>query len=336
MTGKRFFILLFIVIVAGVSCRRIEQKENSPNDSLTIEKLTAKIRENPKNAKYFFQRSKLYFSKKQTEDAIKDIEIAIKLDSMQPEFYTTVAEYYLSTGKSGSSKNYLEKCIRLFPDSAEAFIKLADIYLYVKDYQKSMEYLLKAQEKNRNIAEIYFTKAMIYKEMDDTTRAIDNLLTSVEKNPDYYEGYIELGHMYLLRNDSLAVGFLKNAIRILPHSSEAYYFIGIYYQQNGQFQKAIDYFNSIVSRVDNTYPYAYYNIGYINLVYYKNYNAAIEYFTKAIENKTNYYQAYYNRGYAYELSGQFDMASANYRQSLDLLPNYELAVSGLNRLDKKR
>jgi len=336
MIKNLYLIILIIALAGAMSCHRTARETASQKDSLNIEKLSSMIRNDPKNAENFFRRGKLYYEMRQSADAVKDLEIAIKLDSLVPEYYLTLSEYFLSMGKSGSTKQYLEKCVRLFPENTEALIKLADIYLYIKDYKTSMDYLIIAQEIDKQIAQIYFTKAMIYKETGDTSRAIDNLLTSVEKQPDYYDAYIELGHLNLLRNDSIAVEFLKNAIRIMPQSAEAYYFTGIYYQQNSQFRKAIEYFDQIINEIDKSYPYAYYNIGYINLVYFKQYDTAIDYFSKAIENKTNYYQAFCNRGYAYEMLKQYDMASANYKQSLELLPNYDLAIAGLNRLDNKR
>ncbi|MCX6256722.1 MAG: tetratricopeptide repeat protein [Bacteroidia bacterium] len=334
---KYIFIICIPVMVAGLfSCNHSAEKKAPVKDSLTIEKLTAQIRTNPKNAELFFQRSKLYHSKKQITDAVNDAEIAVKLDSLKPDYYLAISDYYLEQGKSGSSKSSLEKCIRLIPGTIAAYVKLADIYFYVKDYQKSMDYLLKAQQINKANPEVYFTKALIYKEMGDTARAIDNLRTSIENKSDYYDAYIELGHLCLLKNDSLAVAYLENAINILSGSTEARYYIGLYYQQNGKYDKAFSYFNTIITTVDKTYPYAYYNLGYISMEVRHDYNAAIDYFTRAIENKTNYYQAVYNRGLAYEMLKDYDQAAINYKQALNLLPNYNLAVAGLNRLDKKR
>jgi tetratricopeptide (TPR) repeat protein len=56
-------------------------------------------------------------------------------------------------------------------------------------------------------------------------------------------------------------------------------------------------------------------------------------------NQNIYYYAleyYYNRGFSYELMGKFKMAELDYRKALEILPNYDLAVQGLNEVIAKQ
>ena len=61
---------------------------------------------------------------------------------------------------------------------------------------------------------------------------------------------------------------------------------------------------------------------------------AIESFSKCIELKSNYFQAYHNRGFAYEQKKNYVLARQDYQKALQILPNYQLSVDALNRLDK--
>jgi len=91
------------------------------------------------------------------------------------------------------------------------------------------------------------------------------------------------------------------------------------------------YFDII--KKDPNYKFAYYNLGYIHLVYLEVYTESVKYFTKAIAIDPNYVEAYYNRGYAYELRGDITNARMDYEMALQLRTNYPLAIEGLNRLD---
>jgi tetratricopeptide (TPR) repeat protein len=62
------------------------------------------------------------------------------------------------------------------------------------------------------------------------------------------------------------------------------------------------------------------------------YDQAIADYTKAIELKPDYAQAYTNRGLENEKLGQRDKAIADYHQALSLAPDTKLAQEGLTRL----
>ena len=109
----------------------------------------------------------------------------------------------------------------------------------------------------------------------------------------------------------------------------------MYWQDNNKPDKAIEEYQLLLLNADPTYYVAYFNIGYIYLNMIKDYQKAIENFNTTIEMKNNYYQAFYNRGYAFEMLGDYESARQNYSDALNILPNYSLAVAGLNRLDKK-
>jgi len=141
--------------------------------------------------------------------------------------------------------------------------------------------------------------------------------------------------LYSIKRDPLAVSYLKNAIHIRPQSREALYLLGLYYQETSQYEKAIHIYMEL-SQTDTVFREAPYNIGYIYLVYLKDFKKAIPFFTESLKKDPGYYQAYFNRGYAYELCGDYKNAMEDYQRSLKIKVNYDKAVEGLNRIDKKK
>lgn len=337
----RSFFILLIVSFAVFGCKPGAGKKSDKNnqdivsDSSSIEFLSQQINEGDKSPELFAKRAQLYLLQNMPDMAIKDMEIALAIDSLNTDYYLTLAEYQMRMGKSGKAKGNLEKCVKIDPENLDATIKLAEIYLYVQQYKESMDWVLKAQKLNANKAHVYFVKSLIYKETGDTIRAIDNLFTVIEKDPESYEGYMLLGSLHASKKDSLALPFFRNALNLKPNSIEAYYNMAMFYQDNNQPDKALKTYNDLLENADPNYLFAFYNIGYIYLHEKNDYDQAIENFTKSIELKSNYFQAYHNRGFAYEQKGEYALARQDYQKALDILPNYELSIAGLNRLDVK-
>ena len=61
---------------------------------------------------------------------------------------------------------------------------------------------------------------------------------------------------------------------------------------------------------------------------------ALEYFTRAINANPKYAEAYFARGACYQELNDKANASADYQMCLQLKPNYEPAVEGLNSIGK--
>ena len=89
-----------------------------------------------------------------------------------------------------------------------------------------------------------------------------------------------------------------------------------------------------INKLDPNNKLAFFNIGYVNLVYLNKYSEGVTYFTKAINLDANYTDAWYNRGYCYELLKDKTKASSDYQQVLKLKVNDPKAIEGMNRLDK--
>ncbi len=338
------FSLIFSLLFVLFSCSNTDkqnisdkQSKNSginKTDTLTIETISKEIRKNPENDELFYKRSKLYVKKNDIKNAINDMKIALKLDSLKPSYYIQMSGYQLLKGNSDDSKSTLERCIKIFPKNTNALLKLSNIYFYVKNYKQAFKYLNKVQQIDKHIAQTYFIKSLIYKEVKDTSNAIKNLQIAVDNQPDYYEAYMLLGLLYAEKHDSIAVDYYKNAIKIVPKSIEAHYNTAFFYQENNKYKKAINEYNYILNNIDSTQQNVYYNIGYVYLIYLNEYNKAISYFSKAIKYNNKYYQAYYNKGYCYELLKQYNKAREQYKTSLNIYPNYNLSIKALNRLDK--
>ncbi|MFH0760698.1 MAG: tetratricopeptide repeat protein [Bacteroidota bacterium] len=336
-------VLLFSGLLAPLLITGCGNKKNSPKeepsqsvsavDSTSLSVLDGLIRENPKNPELFVKRSIIQASKKNYSQALNDITIALSLDSLKPAYYISQAEYFIFSGEPNSAKKGLNACLEKFPGNTDVMLKLAEIHLYMKEYGLSKLILNDVQAINDDLSQTYFLQGLIALENGDSTGAARNFQVSVEKSPEFYAGYIQAGRIYSARHDNLAIQYLKSAIDLEPDSYEAHYLLGMHYQNNGYYTEANQEYELISSRIDSTQPYPYYNRGYIEMVYFRNYPKAVEWFTKAIEKKPDYAEAWYNRGFSNELDGKLSKARDDYNKAMEILPNFPMAIKGLNRID---
>ncbi len=336
----RLFALLLVLFL--VSCHGKDGGKkpestvvaaDSTSADKKIDELTIKLKANPKNADLYHERAMLYLSLKNLNASLADMNQAMMMDSFKAPYYLTIADIYFSLNKTRFSKEALEKCIKLDPKNVQGYLKLAELYLFVQDYKKTIEYIDAALKIDINNPRAYFMKGMTFKEMKDTAKTISSFRTAIEQNPKYYEAYMELGLVFSSLKDDLALQYLTSAISLRANSIEAYYARGLYLQERGDLEKAVqDY--AIILQLDPKYKNAHYNLGYINYVYLKNNEKAIRHFTDAIDCDAKYAEAYYMRGLSYEGSGNNKFASLDYKKALSLNPEYELASKGLQRVGK--
>jgi tetratricopeptide (TPR) repeat protein len=333
------FLCLVLLAITLVSCGpgNTGEKFDTPQDSVQarLDDLNKKIEASPDNADLLHDRARFYMSKTDFDKALKDIHAAISINDKKSAYFVTLSDIYLFTGRPDNCKESLVKAIGINPKDPDARLKLAKLYLIMKDYPNCFSEVKTLLDMDPLNASAYFTRAIALLEKGDTIRAVTDLKKAVENNQEYYEAYVQLGELYAVKKDGLAELYLKNALNIRPQSREALYMLGLFYQETGHYEQAISvYLNQL--KIDSAFREAPYNIGYINLVYEKDYNKAIQYFSEALKRDPGYFKALYNRGYAYELSGQYAKAREDYQKTLKIEVNYEKAVEGLNRLDRMR
>lgn len=331
-----FSILVFVAFLA--SCTGDKKKTETKSSETTsvktpeeLKQLNSQLLANPDNADLYNQRANYYFNAKDFAASMADISKAIKLDSSKADYYFTLSNVYFVINQTGKSKAALEKCIKLDDKNTDAMMKLAELYLYVKKYEKSMEYINMALRINKNNAKGYFMKGMNYKELHDTARAISSMQTAVEQDQQYYNAYIQLGLLCAAKHNSLAAQYYKDALKIQPRSTEALYDLGKYFQDEGDWNNALDTYNSLL-KIDATYKYAHYNMGVIYFMGIKDNAKAIDQYSQAINIDAKYVEAYYARGVCYKAMNNLIKAVNDFNSCNAINPDFIPATLALKEM----
>jgi tetratricopeptide (TPR) repeat protein len=332
-----FIIGLLNILIACSSPKKTDEKHNtveaSGSEISVLDSLNRLIADDSLNAEAYFERSRYYLMASDPNQALSDINKAIQIDDEDADYFVALADIYLATNRIPNCLEALLKAMDIDPANNDALLKLSEVYLILKDYENSFRYSGMALDQERINPVAYFIRGYAYMETGDTALAVKNFQAAADQKQDYYEAFMQLGVLYSIAKEPIAIGYFQTATRIAPNRPEAYYMMGMAYQEQESIPQAIETYNKLLA-IAPDYKEGIYNLGYINLVYTGDYATAINYFTSAISLDAKYTDAYFNRGYCYELSGDYDNARKDYQKALELVPNYERSIEGLNRLDR--
>ena len=333
ISGIRKIVIISLLLALLFACSNNSNKKTvvGSQQAVSIEKLTDQIKADPKNGDLYNERAKAYLGQKQSDLALADINKALQIDPDKSKYYCTLSDCYFASGSVTKCSQALEKALKLDSKNTEALLKVAELNYFFKKYDLTFEYIKKTLDVDKFNPKAYFLRSMAFREKGDTAKAVADLQTTTEQDPKNTEAYIELGVLFSLKKSKLALAYFDNALKIEPKNITALYGKGMFYQETADFNNAIETYTTII-QIDPNYKFAYFNLGYIHLVYLKVYDVAIDYFTKAIKADPAYAEAYYNRGYSFELRGDMINAKTDYKKALELKTNYQKAIEGLNRV----
>ncbi len=266
-------------------------------------------------------------------EALGYVNKALTLEPANPEFFVTLSDIYLGMNNPEKAKDALNKASDLAPLDAVPNFKKGYLHLVLKDYTLAREYFKKAIGLQPVYPQSYFHLGITYLETGDTARAIQDLQTAAQQDEAYLDALILLGSLFEQRDPGVAAAYYRNAIRIDSANIQLRYNLGMLLQQTGNDSLAMDQYLRILA-IDSSYFPASYNLGYLCLVNRGDYARAIRYFDHSLRMNPSYVDALYNRGLCFEILGDKERARSDYREALRILPNFERAVEGMNRLDE--
>ena len=328
------FIYFIIIPILFLSSCGTDSNKNLDTSKMSISEISTILKTDTNNAQLYQVRAEKYYKLNQIDSALVDYKKAIKLEDNHLDWLLKTSDIYLFKGQSEKARQTLDEALKLEPNNTDVLLKMGMLYLLIEDHAKSFEYINNAISVDPNMEKAYFYKSMNYIEVGDTTRAISELQKAIEKKPNYIEAYIQIGLFYDALGDTIARSYYQNAIKIDSTNAFAQYDLGLHYQHQKEFNKAIRQYLYLIDNIDSTFSTAIHNIGYIYLIYSDDFDTAISYFDRAIALDYNYTEAYSNKGYALELKGMYKEAFIEYQTALKITPDHIEAQKGLDRISK--
>ncbi len=329
-------LIAWLVASLAFACQPNESKEVATTRTgyPDIDNINQKLLDNPNDPTLYAARAALYYDYDGFDNAIKDLQKALSIDSTNVEYLHLLADVYLDYFKSRLALETMEKAAMLHPENILTLLKLSEFQLILTQHDAAMRTVDQILKKDPQNAEAYFMMGMTFKEKKDTARAINSFQQAVNFDSNLSDGWLQLGQLFAAMNKPIAKLYFENAVRVNPENVENQHALAFYLANTANdLEAALEVYKKI-NTIDPQYEEAYYNAGLIYLDL-NDIDKAFEQFDLALKVSPTHIRSYFYRGVASEMKGNLATAKADYEQALRMAPDYEAARERLAQLPKK-
>lgn len=330
------------ILILSSCSENLSKKDNNVNSAVdnvaSVEKsdvdvISEAISSDSLNADLYVQRARLNLTNEKISNAIRDINSALSLDKKNIEALLVLADIYYALGDEDNILLTLNKASEYAPLDARPIIKLSELSFLQGNFRMAGAYVDKALDMDRYNPKAYYMRGMIAMSANDTVEAMKNFMTSRMQQSDFVDPLIQIAHIYMAKNDTLAKSFFKEAMLVAPDNYYLVYDYAMYLQENGFPEEALSYYDSLLEIMPNNTDFNF-NKGYVYLVYLGENERALECFNKVLQIDPNSVNALFNKGRTYEQMGDYINAKSIYLQILRNNPDYQLAIDAVNRISE--
>lgn len=315
------------------SCDSDKKKPANESGDSALDALSKAIENAPQKPDLYHQRAIYLYKKKGYEEAMLDMQKAITLDSLKPQYYHTLSDIQLDYYKSRQALTTMEVAAHLFPKRVATLLKLSETQFILKQYDASVQTINDILAFEPQNAEAYFMLGMNFREEGGNKRAIAAFQTAVENDPDLMDGWLIIAEIYAEEGDFKAVQYYDNAIRVNPQSVEALHGKAFFLQNNDRIPEALDIYEQI-TLLDPNYEPIYLNRG-ILFIEIDSLDRAREEFDILINIKPQNHLGHYYRGIVNQMLNRLDQAKIDFENAVNLAPDFDRAQEALTDLKQK-
>lgn len=340
MMKKICIILLGILALSSCSENTSRQNKTSGDSSEKVVPVNSgtdnildleAIQFDSLNADSYVQRARVNLANERVSQAIRDINSALSLDKKNIDALLVLADIYYALGDEDNILLTLNKASEYAPLDSRPIVKLSELSFLQGNFRMASAYVDKALELDKYNPKAYYMRGMIAMSANDTVNALKNFMTSRMQQSDFVDPLIQIAHIYMAKNDTLAKVFFEEAINVAPDNYYLVYDYAMYLQENGFPEEALSRYDSLIEIMPDNADFVY-NKGYVYLVYLGENELALECFDKALQIDPTYVNALFNKGRTYEQMGDYINAKSIYLQILRDNPDYQLAIDAVNRI----
>lgn len=335
-------MLLGVVVLGPTACHNTPKTPESPKQEVEtvdserdpLDLLSDSIAQDENRADLYFKRATLYVGKEQIGQAMMDVNKAIQLDPGNMDALLLLSDIYYLLGDENNIIATLNHALEVDPFDTRPMVKLAEINLLQQNYNMAFGYVDNALKVSTFNPKAYFVRGMTFMAKQDTASAMKNFLIAREQDPDFYDPQREISVIYQAQHNPLAEGFMRSMVRQFPDHPVARYDLALYLQDHGAPEEALEHYDTLLM-MQPANSRLLFNKGYVYFVYLEDNEKALDYFNQSLQSDPNYLDALYNKGHVYEQMGNYVQAKAIYQEVLGQMPDYRLAIEGMNRISNQ-
>src|SRR3989441_1419751 len=269
------------------------------------------IQKTPENPRPHFNLGQAYQDAQRIPDAIREYQRALALKPDIHAAYSNMAAIYLDQKQLDKGEEMLLKVTSLAPEFTEGFINLAVLYIRKQQPDRALTAINRALEINPGSFAAHFNKGEALTQKGDFKAALESYKEAVHLRPDVDSLKLALGVAYSRVGDRPSAEKQLKELTEGPAAAEAYRSLGALYNDAGQLDEAVQYYQQAAYR-KTIFPEVHEDLGVIYLRKLMP-NEAIEQFRTTLSQQPDHGPAVLNLAVAYQMKGDASAA----KQALD-------------------
>ena len=330
---QKFYLIICLSILVLAGCKKSNVSDTAfsplPNDENVNSQrqenfLDERIAETSLKPEFYFYRAKSNYEQDKLEDALKDIQIAVRLDSSQSRYFFWKGMILADLSTTETALQAAKKAEKMGFESIGLDILIAKLYYQINEPNLALRYLRKARQVMPQFPTISFLYGSIYASAQDTAQAFNELREAIKLKPNYEEAYVKIMEIY--RDNGMpkqALTYGKTALKHCDAEEPLCFEIANNLVAIEQFDSAAHWYEKTLAQDPNMWQ-ANFRMAK-HLISQKRHKDAVKYYAKALEYNPNIEGGYYQLGYIYEF----------YTKELDLAVTYYKKAVRLNRGNKE-
>ncbi|MGZ3852701.1 MAG: tetratricopeptide repeat protein [Flavisolibacter sp.] len=322
--------LFSFVMASAFLAKCNDSKEDAQLSQPPYDKLTDSIHNAPKDAGLYYRRGTALYGAGEMALAEKDLRKAWELDPREENALrlTTI----LKQESSDKAISFLEEAVKKLPNSISLAISLAKGYESKRQLDKALAICNDIIKRYPGQLDALTLKAEILNQQNKTEES----LSVLEQAYQYAPGDVDLVHQlafeYAQAKNPKVLALSDSLIKadMEKRHAEPYYFKGLYYENKGDYQQAIQQFDEAIQH-DYNFLDAYLDKGQ---TYYdqKKYAEAMKTFQLTTTVFPSEALPYYWMGKVQQALGKKDEARLNYQRAYGLDKTLTEAKDSADRL----
>ncbi len=206
-------------------------------------------------------RAEAFFRTGAIDEALKQIEAAIKIDAKNPFFFYKKGEILYAREDYQAATVAVETALMLDIKHFDSYVLFAKVLLKKGDFKTAVEKLEEAQRIDAGNQQVFLLKGILLKNLDNYPEALRNF-RKIKNNPDLEkEALLEIGECYLnLDRIDEALKYFTQAAK--AGNKAAYRFLARIYYDRNNLDKAAQYYQQTLKAFPDD-PEPIKQLGYI-------------------------------------------------------------------------
>ena len=314
------------------------------------------------NKAYFYYVGRSHLMNNKYEDAIRTLNVLLKVDKKAHEgyFLRGIAKYnlgdllgaeldfstaidhnpvftlafqyraiaHLQFGNYDDALKDFQEAIDLRPDVASPYYSRGITYTLTKQYERAIADFDKFIKQESRVASAYVHRGDAYLFMGDTIAAVKDYNTAIVTNRNDPNGYNRRGGIYMAQDSvALAVEQFDEAVECDSTYILSYFNRAVALSKTLEIKRSLADFDRVIE-LDPTSSIAYFNRAIVR-VHIGDYNRALDDYNMVAKYSADNVLVYFNRALLHTELGDVESAIEDYSRAIELYPDF--ATAYLNR-----